>query len=51
MAEVRYAYQDIVLCGLYMTGGGNKSNAGSTAVGATGNASLAMPARPFRVLV
>ena len=48
VAEIRYAYQDIVLCGLYLSAGGNASSA---TVGATGNASLAMPARPFRVRV
>lgn len=45
VVEVRYAYQDIILCALY------SSVSGNTSVGVTGNASLAMPARPFRVHV
>ena len=40
VAEVRYAYQDIVLCALYA--------GGQPGQGATGNESVAMPARPFR---
>ena len=40
VAEVRYAYQDIVLCALYA--------GGTPGQGATGNESVAMPARPFR---
>ena len=41
VAEVRYGYQDIVLCALYHGGGDS--------AGAHGNQSDAMPARPFRV--
>jgi hypothetical protein len=48
VVEISYAYQDIVLCALYLSTEGNASGA---TVGATGNASLAMPARPFRVRV
>ena len=49
--EVRYAYQDIVLCALYLSASGGGGGGDNKMVGATGNQSMAMPARPFRVTV